>query len=367
MSARDEHTRRPASGEGIPPLISVCILAGHGLSALEACLVSLGEQVAPPPFELLIGGNPTAAVLAVVHARFPAAQACRTGRRLPGAARNPLISRARGELLLFLDDDVTVPPDMLRSLASTAARFPEATVFGGPNVTPPASSRFQIVQGAVLSSAVGAGPVSRRYGARHPGLADERWFTLCNLAVRRQTMLPFLDRLVCAEENALLAQLRRRGEQMRYDPSLRVFHARRPTPRSFAQQLVKYGRGRGELLGRHPGTIRAAYLAPAVLLIYLFLLAPTIVFAGRTAELSLVPAALYTALTVATALRIGWTLRRAAVVPLAVVLIVMVHVCYGWGVLRGIVLPGRAWPEGAAQWSAPVAPAREAMGSDRSL
>src|SRR5581483_4999678 len=171
--------------------------------------------------------------LAVVRTQFPEAQLCRTGRRRPGAARNPLIARARGELLLFLDDDVTVPPTMLASLASLAESHPEVTVFGGPNVTPPGSSRFQFVQGAVLSSMMGAGPVSRRYGARHAGPADERWFTLCNLAIRRTTMLPFLDRLVCAEENALLAELRSRGEQMRYDPELRVGHARRSTPRSF--------------------------------------------------------------------------------------------------------------------------------------
>ena len=69
----------------------------------------------------------------MVHRRFPDAQVGDTGRRLPGAARNPLIERARGELLLFLDDDVTVPPELLRRLVDTAARHPEASVFGGPD------------------------------------------------------------------------------------------------------------------------------------------------------------------------------------------------------------------------------------------
>src|ERR1019366_807555 len=128
------------------------------------------------------------------------------------------------------------------------------------NSTPPGSSRFQLVQGAVLSSLVGSGPVSRRYGARQSGFADERWFTLCNLAVRRRVMLPFVDQLVCAEENELLAKLRSQGEPMRYEPSLRVFHARRAAPRSFARQMFKYGRGRGQLVARRPSTLRAAYL-----------------------------------------------------------------------------------------------------------
>ena len=34
-------------------------------------------------------------------------------------------------------------------------------------------------------------------------------------------MSPFLSHLVCAEENALLAELRSRGERMRYEPRLR--------------------------------------------------------------------------------------------------------------------------------------------------
>jgi GT2 family glycosyltransferase len=263
------------------PEISICILAGHGVETLDACLESLGAQVSAPSFELLIGGNPTPEAVSVVRRHFPAAQVCDTGRRLPGAARNPLIERASGELLLFLDDDVTAPPELLRRLADTAARHPEASVFGGPNGTPPNSSRFQVVQGAVLSSLVGTGPVSRRYGARHPGFADERWFTLCNLAVRRRVMLPFLNELVCAEENELLSKLRSEGGTMLYEPRLWVFHARRGSLRSFARQMLKYGRGRGQLLAHRPGNVRAAYLAPVALLLYLVALATLAAVTGR--------------------------------------------------------------------------------------
>jgi len=251
------------------PLISVCILAGHGAAALESCLESLRGQLSPPPFELLIGGSPSPEAVSLLARHFPAALLCWTEGYLPGAARNSLIEQARGELLLFLDDDVTAPPDLLHGLAQVAADHPDASVFGGPNDTPFDSSRFQAVQGAVLGSLMGSGPVSRRYGARHPGPADERWFTLCNLAVRRRAMLPFASELVCAEENALLAQLRRDGQQMRYEPSLRVFHARRPTLRSFAKQMFKYGRGRGQLLARRPTTLRLAYALPTLLLAYL--------------------------------------------------------------------------------------------------
>lgn len=319
------------------PEISICILAGHGLESLNACLESLAAQVSAPTFELLIGGNPTPEVTSVIHRHFPAARVCNTGGRFPGAARNPLIERARGELLLFLDDDVIASPDLLRRLAQTAARYPQASVFGGPNETPPHSSRFQVVQGAVLSSLIGAGPVSRRYGARHPGPADERWFTLCNLAIRKRVMPSFSAEFVCAEENALLSELRSRGEEMRYDPGLRVFHTRRSQPRTFAEQMFKYGRGRGQLLARRPlSTFRAAYLAPTALLFYAMLL-PAMLALSVAPVVALAPGIVYCGLMIANALRIGRTLRWPAAVPLAAALIVMIHVCYGAGVLRGLL------------------------------
>jgi hypothetical protein len=268
--------------------------------------------------------------------------------------------------LLFLDDDVTAPPDLLRWLVETAAAHPEASVFGGPNETPPASSRFQIVQGAVLSSLMGAGPVSRRYGARHPGAADERWFTLCNLAVRRRAMMPFAGNLVCAEENALLHELRRRREQMRYEPRLRVFHARRTSPRAFAAQMLKYGRGRGQLLARRPSSVRAAYLAPTLFLLYLVMaLASTIGLRWQLAEApiwsTLAPGVLYGLLTALTALRIGWTLRGLRYAPTAALLIPLVHLCYGAGVLHGLLsrTAGRKHELAPVEWHGPRIPGAE--------
>jgi len=323
-----------------PPKISVCILAGHGHALLDACLGSLAAQQSAPEFELLIGGMLNDESVAIVHGYFPSAGLLETMGRLPGAARNPLVEEAQGELLLFLDDDVVVPVDLLANLAAVADQHPSVSVFGGPNDTPPWSTRFQVVQGAVMSSLVGAGPVSRRYGARAAGPADERWFTLCNLAVRRSRMVPFLASLVCAEENALLAQLRARDEPMLYEPSLRVFHARRRTSAAFARQMLKYGRGRGQLLARSPGTFRLAYIAPSTLLVN-FVMAAILLLACVDPGLALGPTALYGGLVMTSAGRVGWTLRSPSAVPIAGALTVLIHLCYGIGVIRGVLRPGR--------------------------
>ena len=168
-----------------PPRISICIVTGRRLALLDACLASIEAQVDPPPYEVLVCSDGDREVADAVTARRPDARVCLVDRALPGAARNLLVDEARGDLLFFVDDDATLEPHALALLVDLADAHPEAGVFGGPNDTPPDSSRFEVVQGAALASILGSGPVRRRYGPHPAGPADERFFILCNLAVRR--------------------------------------------------------------------------------------------------------------------------------------------------------------------------------------
>jgi hypothetical protein len=285
-------------------------------------------------------------VATVTREILPDASVAVTGAHvLPGAGRNLLLERARGELLLFLDDDVTIPEDMLRRLADLAAAHPDVAVFGGPNETSADSTRFQSVQGAVLASILGGGPVRKRYGAHTAGPADECWFTLCNLAVRRRVMRPFAVDLTCAEENDVLDQLQRDGQKMWYDPRLLAFHERRDTIGGFARQMHKYGRGRGELTARRPSSLRPSFLGPPALVLYLLI---AMVLAA-VAPLVLAPLMLYLAAVTGAALMAGFSARSASAVPLAGLLFVVLHVCYGAGIWRGL-MPSRSRPEPKAVW-----------------
>lgn len=86
-------------------------------------------------WELLVVNNnctdDTDAVLAEFADRLPL-------RRLfepsPGVAhaRQLAVEEAAGEFVLWTDDDVLVPPDWMRAYLDAFARWPEASVFGGP-------------------------------------------------------------------------------------------------------------------------------------------------------------------------------------------------------------------------------------------
>jgi GT2 family glycosyltransferase len=224
--------------------VSVCIATRRTGPPLLACLDSLAAQVGGPPFEVLVCAD-GAEVADDVRSRLADARfafvADDGGAPVsPADKRNSLVARAEGEWLLFLDDDVIADPHLLRRLGEVAAAYPAAGALGGPNLTPPGSTEFQQVQGAVLGSFIGAGPVRRKWGA-HPAVeADERFFTLCNLAIRRSLMLQFPPGHDAGEENAVLNELHRRGVTMRYDPALVVSHERRATLGQFARQIRKF-------------------------------------------------------------------------------------------------------------------------------
>jgi hypothetical protein len=205
-------------------------------------------------------------------------------------------------------------------------------VFGGPNLTPPGSSRFQVVEGAVLGSLIATGPSRRRWGAHPPVTAREPHFTLCNLAVRASSMRPFPSGFYSGEECALLNGLVRDGVTMRHDERLAVYHERRPTFRGFAHQVFCYGLGRGRAVRRSPYNAVPMMVGPPLLIAYL-LAAATL---ATTNALALLPAAAYAAAVIAQAIKINTRVRWKWTLPLAAALIVTVHVCYAFGLLAGL-------------------------------
>jgi len=313
---------------------------------LDALLGSLQVQHAPPTFELLVCSNSDDTVATTVHRRFPGAEVGEVARTFPGVARNLLVQRARGSILLFLDDDVVLEPDLLRRVADVADAHPDVDVFGGPNLTPPGSSNFQVLQGEVLASAVTSGPVHRRYGASPPASADEQDLILCNLAVRRTAMLPFADDLRAGEESAVLVQMTRGGVSMRYEPGLIVYHERRPDFSGFARQMMKYGEGRGLVLFRRPRAFRLGYLPPVALVGYLGLV-PVLIGLNRW---WFVPLLVYAAVVLAGAAQVVTRTRRPGWLPAAAGLIATTHLLYGVGLIVGVFSRRRAGEPTRPHW-----------------
>jgi glycosyltransferase involved in cell wall biosynthesis len=99
---------------------------------LDAALRSFAAQVADTGSEVIVvvdGADPDSVAVAERRGARTIAHPEPLG---PNAARNAGWRAARGELIVFVDDDVEAPRTWLRALLAAAAATPDRDVFAGP-------------------------------------------------------------------------------------------------------------------------------------------------------------------------------------------------------------------------------------------
>jgi glycosyltransferase involved in cell wall biosynthesis len=114
-------------------VISVVIPTFRRQNRLRVLLGSLANQQVTTPFEVLVIANlPEAGLKKVVESFGPNFRFHETGRLGVNIARNKGLERARGEIVVFLDDDMFVTDHgYLQKILTAHARHPEALAIGG--------------------------------------------------------------------------------------------------------------------------------------------------------------------------------------------------------------------------------------------
>jgi GT2 family glycosyltransferase len=115
------------------PTASIVIPTRERPDYLEVALASIAPQAAAAGAEVLVveDDRPSPATRALAE-RFGAGYLSHTRPLGLNAARNTGIAHSRGELLVFVDDDVEVRPGWLQALLAAAREHPRAQVFTGP-------------------------------------------------------------------------------------------------------------------------------------------------------------------------------------------------------------------------------------------
>jgi succinoglycan biosynthesis protein ExoA len=321
---------------GVPSAFSLSIVipTRGRLVSLQKCLASIAMSELPEKTELLVvcnGSDPETERF--LHERAESDLRLRlleVNEGSPADARNAALGLAQGDIVYFLDDDVTIAPDLFSRALTTFSNRPEVDVLGGPNLTPLGASDFEQCVGRVLASRLGSGLVCDRYRSRGSlRRTSDRSLILCNLAIRRRAIASrnpvFWGDLVCNEENLLLGLLAGENRGMLHDPSLIVYHSRRSTLVSFAQQIFRYGRGRCQNTLLLPGSLSPIFLIPVFFLLYLVSL--TLL---RTLG-SMLPLVIYALAVTATAVLEAVHNRAISRIPLMMMLYPTCHLAYATG------------------------------------
>lgn len=342
----------------MPDQVRVCevdlsiVVPTYGRTSLcRRSLLSLGEALKKTPSfqcEVIVGVNgrdPETSKLLCDLAETPTQFQFKVLEfpeiQNPSSIRNRLVEKATGTWVYFSDDDAYVTPEFFESFFQIQKSLSKAVAIGGPNLTPPESNRFQRATGLTLSSKFATYFSSARY--KKTGMqrsCNEHSLILCNLFVRRAALQDhaFLDDLVCCEENWLLQCLKNNGKLLIYDPSLSVWHDRRPNLKMLVRQVFRYGFGRAQIINKNPREITVAHVLPVFCVGYTLIIG---IFACLSAPVGLMwisPFIAYPILCIAAALLAekaiedSWQTRAVSAL-----LFPVIHVSYGLGLLWGII------------------------------
>ncbi len=122
--------------------ISVCVCTRNRADSLKRALESLTRLDHPSgiDWDVLVvdnGSTDATAHTAMSFADLLTLKVVSETKAGLSQARNTALRVARGRHLIFIDDDVTVPPTWLAAYATGFAKYPDAGFFGGPIVARP--------------------------------------------------------------------------------------------------------------------------------------------------------------------------------------------------------------------------------------
>jgi GT2 family glycosyltransferase len=223
------------------PTASIIVPTRERAGYLDVALASIAPQAGAAGAEMLVvDDGPSAATRAIAdrHGARYVAHECSRGLN---AARNTGIEQARGELLVFVDDDVAVRPGWLAALLDAAARAePDVGVLTGP-----IHARFE---DHPLRSCGREGPpiTSQELGPVDRDVAHA-WGA--NMTIRRswlQRAGPFdASRELYGDEQEWQGRLQAAGGRIRYVAAAALDH-RRAGDDALLRSLAKAAYGRGQ-------------------------------------------------------------------------------------------------------------------------
>ncbi|MCY4644434.1 MAG: glycosyltransferase [Bacteriovoracales bacterium] len=262
-------------------------------------------------------------------------------QKSPAHARNKAVEKARGDWLLFLDDDVRLPKHYLtKALKTLNTHGPD--VLGGPEMGYPAESSFQKAYSFCQSHPLVTGHTHHRHhqsGSLRKG--DEHELILCHLWIKREIFeegLRFNDLYYRNEENVLLSELKRGQKKIVYDPKLYVYHFKKDRISKVIQSTFLSGVYRIKSILEFQGLFHPLFLIPPALVLYLVFLSAFAVLSWARLPLGIfVPLLLYGGHVLLTFAHAGIRTKKMSVSLWVLPLVVLIHLSYGLGFLCGLM------------------------------
>ncbi len=268
--------------------------------------------------------------------RIPKARLVLTHKRKTGPAvkRDIALTKAKGDICAFIDDDAYPEPEWLAEAVKNFKRD-DVVAVGGPGTTPPEDKNSEKISGYIYESFFCSGATQNRFVSLKPCYIDD--WPAYNLLVRKD-VLRSVGGYGCdfygGEDTFLCNKLIKKGK-IYYEPNAVVFHHRRKLFFDLLKQIGNVGMHRGFFAKKYPETSRKwFYFLPSALTVGFFLFLLIGIF-----NVSFMPFFFF---SVAFFVTIGMmsvidktSLPNAFVVGIGIIL---VHLSYGGYFIKGLLL-----------------------------
>jgi len=262
------------------------------------------------------------------------------------AARNLGIKLAKGELLVFTDDDCLFEANWLKHYAE-AYRETDSGAFGGPDRSPDKGNLFTRCVGFLFTSFIGTGGLR---GGHRANLG--KFFPKgCNMAFPAKifTKLGYFDEyLQPAEEIEFGNRIAKAGLSIKYLPSAFVWHKRKSTLKSYLKKIFKIGYIRIVLASQKKEVFQIGHYIPFLGLMILLLLLSLSFFNIIYDELVLFFILLYLLPVIFSSLTASFRKSDPKFFFLLFFLIPLHHFTHALGVLMGfidlLIAPKKLYP-----------------------
>ncbi len=261
-----------------------------------------------------------------------------SGSANPSEKRNLGAKKAKGEYLVFFDDDSFPSKNYFKHAQKLVSKYPAYASFCGPCLTPPKDTPYQQSSGLVWSSFLGSGGAGVYRNSIKPSrFVDD--YPSVNLIVKKTDFLKagsFDNQYWPGEDTVLCLNLTKKlNKKIFYHPTLVVYHHRRSVVIPHLQQITRYAIQRGYFAKKFPQTsFKLGYLLPSFFVIYLLLL--TLNYFTTNYNFLYFPLYLYLSILITTLIVFIVKKNKPLTSLLAALTIPITHIYYGILFLYGL-------------------------------
>ena len=181
-----------------------------------------------------------------------------TKNKNPAFRRNLASKKAKGKILVFIDDDAYPSKDWLKTAYDFFKKHPETEVLGGPDLTPPNAPLSEKITDTLLKhKLLGSGVLAHQNPKKLQEAKSPSSLALCNLFVKKELfnkIAGFNEKIGYGGEDTEFLYLakKRFKAKLIYHPDLLVYHKKRRFPIPYLKQRLKFRINNGKMLYIYP-------------------------------------------------------------------------------------------------------------------